>query len=175
MQEGNDLSTEHELRTKIEKFTQFIRERLNLSSPLKMVDVVKVLGISCNPVENVDYDARLSGNKEIGYCISYDKNQIFVRQQFSIAHELGHLLLHKINNDNAQDTYYRKQGNTSQIEWEANEFAAAFLMPREEFVDFCINNADVSGRINLKDVAKNFGVSRQAARVRGSVLKIWRI
>ena len=162
-----------DIRDKIENFTQYIRTRLNLSSPVNMFVVMQALNINCNPVENVDYDAKLSGSKDEGYCIYYDKNQISERQQFSIAHELGHLLLHKIKNESAQETYYRRIGNNSRLEWEANEFAAALLMPREEFKKICMDNADAFGNIDLNVVANNFGVSKQAARVRGSVLKLW--
>ena len=162
-----------DMRDKIENFTQYIRTRLNLSSPVNMFDVMQALNINCKPVEDVDYDAKLSGNKEEGYSVSYDKNQLSERQQFSIAHELGHLLLHKIKNESSQKAYYRKIGNNSRLEWEANEFAAALLMPREEFINVCMNNADAFGNVDLNVVAKNFGVSKQAAKVRGSVLKLW--
>lgn len=162
-----------DMRDKIENFTQYIRTRLNLSSPVNMFDVMQALNINCKPVEDVDYDAKLSGNKDEGYCVSYDKNQLSERQQFSIAHELGHLLLHKIKNESSQKAYYRKIGNNSRLEWEANEFAAALLMPREEFINVCMNNADAFGNVDLNVVAKNFGVSKQAAKVRGSVLKLW--
>ncbi len=162
-----------DMRDKIENFTQYIRTRLNLSSPVNMFDVMQALNINCKAVEDVDYDAKLSGNKDEGYCVSYDKNQLSERQQFSIAHELGHLLLHKIKNESSKKAYYRKIGNNSRLEWEANEFAAALLMPREEFINVCMNNADAFGNVDLNVVANNFGVSKQAARVRGSVLKLW--
>lgn len=162
-----------ELRARIEKFTQVIRMRLNLSSPLNMLNVVKSLNISCIPVENVIYDAMLSKNGNNDYCIYYDKNQIPERQQFSIAHELGHLLLHELSKKNSQEVYYRTIGKHSRLEWEANEFAASLLMPRDEFISFCVNNADTSGLIDLSNVANNFCVSKQAARVRGSVLGLW--
>ena len=164
-----------ELRAKIESFTQIIRMRLKLSSPLNMLEVVKSLNIDCIAVDNVVYDAKLWGNEENGYSIRYDKNQILERQQFSIAHELGHLLLHKLSKKNSREVYYRKTGNNSRLEWEANEFAAALLMPRDEFINFCVNNADTFGNVDLNALAKNFGVSKQAARVRGSVLKLWTI
>ena len=168
------MSSRYEIREQIEELTQTMRIRLNLSTPLHMIDVIKKLGINCNPVENVDYDARLSGNKEEGYCISYNKTQSFVRQQFSIAHELGHLILHTYNRNDSQSVYYRRNGSVSQIEWEANEFAAALLMPREEFIDFCKEHVNLEGKIYLSILAENFKVSEQAVRVRGSVLGLWK-
>lgn len=162
-----------ELRRKIEQFALVVRTQLNLSSPLNMFEVMNKLGIEVNSVENVEYDAKIS-EKNGDFCIDYDKNQIFERQQFSIAHELGHLLLHKFNENEYQDiVYYRRNGNRSRIEWEANEFAASFLMPRREFIEFCLNNADDAGKISLKTIAKKFKVSMQAVRVRGSALGLW--
>lgn len=168
------MTVKSELRDRIEQFAIVVRTRLKLSSPLNMLEVVKKLGITVNPLENINYDARIS-EKNGNFCIDYDEHQIFERQQFSIAHELGHLFLHKFNNINHRNVYYRQNGNTSQTEWEANEFAAAFLMPRREFIDFCLSNADNTGTISLKVIAKHFCVSIQAVRVRGSVLGLWQI
>lgn len=53
----------------------------------------------------------------------------FYRQQFSVAHELGHWALHsnKVDPQELDNVDYRK------MEQEANEFASEFLLPREEF------------------------------------------
>lgn len=54
-----------------------------------------------------------------------------VRRQFCAAHELAHLLLHQWdeNIEELSPFEYRKQ------EEEANLFAGAFLLPKQEFVD----------------------------------------
>ena len=167
------MINKNDLREEIEIFTQFIRTRLELSSPLDMVDVVKKLGVTCTPVEEVPYDARIFSKDDL-YVIEYDKDQIYERRQFSIAHELGHFLLHILNKDDTpQNVYYRRNGNSSAIEWEANEFAASLLMPRDEFRNFCMDNVDIDGKVDLSKIANFFGVSKQAARVRGSVLGLW--
>jgi len=168
-----NLVGKDELRRKIEQFALVVRSQLELSSPLDMFEVMDKLGIAVNFVEDVEFDARIS-EKNGDFCIDCDKDQIFERQQFSIAHELGHLLLHKFNGNERQNiVYYRKNGNKSQVEWEANEFAASLLMPRREFIEFCFNNADDAGKIGLKVIAKKFRVSMQAVRVRGSALGLW--
>lgn len=61
--------------------------------------------------------------------MSSDKNNGF-RSRFDLAHELGHLILHR-GIDQTQlndDKFYKK------IEKEANYFAAAFLLPRDSFM-----------------------------------------
>lgn len=57
-----------------------------------------------------------------------DKN-VCVRSRFDAAHELGHLILHK----GVKQEEYKKPELNKQIEGQANRFAAAFLMPKNEF------------------------------------------
>lgn len=96
------------------------------------------------------------------------------RRNFTIAHELGHLFLHmgyKIDNElwEKQDerTYYR---NGSSIEeYEANEFAAALLMPEKEYkiVLDRYTNEDI---VDTYSIANYFNVSINAATNRGRFL-----
>ena len=60
----------------------------------------------------------------------------------------------------------------SQQEWEANEFAAAFLMPEDDFVLKCKESME-NNKVNITKVADFFNVSVQAAKVRGNVLNLW--
>lgn len=94
------------------------------------------------------------------------------RDRFTIAHELGHLFLHfpKVKRERAGQpmaaTRRVDQNDPSQnrAEWEANWFAAAFLMPEQDFRE-CHAKAH-----SAADVAKKFGVSQSAAEVRASTL-----
>lgn len=62
-------------------------------------------------------------------AVNTGKNISVERQIFSMAHELGHLVLHKESYENApQPIDYEKQ------EHEADRFAAAFLMPETAFI-----------------------------------------
>ena len=98
------------------------------------------------------------------------------RIRFSIAHEIGHLVLHLLKPDgeikSLQNTY--QNFRSSEEELEANEFAAAFLMPTDLFKESCQHNADShNGKIYIEELAKKFDVSTSAATVRGSVLSLW--
>lgn len=53
------------------------------------------------------------------------------RDRFTIAHELGHYVLHSELGKKAPLSV-RRDGS-DRVEWEANWFAAGFLMPEEEF------------------------------------------
>jgi Zn-dependent peptidase ImmA (M78 family) len=82
-------------------------------------------------------------DKEIAGYIDFDKKWIVVnnedagvRQNFSIAHELGHWIMHpaevKADQNNIRIVYRRPMGGeTEPLEIEANAFAAYLLVPEE--------------------------------------------
>jgi predicted transcriptional regulator len=94
------------------------------------------------------------------------------RDRFTIAHELGHYLLHfpAIRKQHPEGKMIatrwvdESDQNLVRTEWEANWFAAAFLMPEAEFLSR-LSKHDIS------DVADTFGVSVAAAKVREKNLK----
>ncbi len=120
------------------------------------------------------------GDDQSGSIVARDVNdfEIFVsrhtslkRDRFTIAHELGHLLLHfgAIKADGAimratrnVDPNDREQ---QRAEWEANWFAAAFLMPSEKFIA-AVRDGGVSS------AAAQCGVSHVAAKIRAKNLNI---
>jgi len=92
------------------------------------------------------------------------------RDRFTIAHELGHFVLHYL--------YPRQSGNdpgpvqaqrygSGRVEWEANWFAAAFLMPEQDFRTSFTKNAG-----DFLSVAEQFFVSSRAAQIRAKSLKL---
>jgi Zn-dependent peptidase ImmA (M78 family) len=95
-----------------------------------------------------------------------------VRQRFTIAHELGHYLIHtqgadKVHVDRLFDIKFRddlsSQGTDSD-EREANFFAAELLMPRK-FIKADlekINQVDLEDGQILVDLANRYEVSTQA-------------
>jgi len=86
-----------------------------------------------------------------------------LRDRFTIAHELGHYFLH--SGQGETPIIAHREGST-RIEWEANWFAAALLMPKAEFASEFQRLNDV-GRI-----ARQFGVSKAAAEVRKNALAL---
>jgi len=59
------------------------------------------------------------------------------RQNFSLAHELGHILLHRY----ITDEDINSKEILRQIEREANAFASAFLLPEKAFLDTLISTS----------------------------------
>lgn len=76
------------------------------------------------------------------YTIALSKNKnTAARIHFDVAHELGHILLHEWN----EDIESLSPDEFRQKEKEANNFAAAFLMPKEAFIcDF----ENYAGKLN---------------------------
>ena len=90
------------------------------------------------------------------------------RRRFSIAHELGHLEMHrwKVTLCTSADMleWSVKEGSQN-LEFEANEFAAALLMPGRFFASLCEEEPSIDYFIELAD---RFGVSLTAAAIRYS-------
>ncbi|MBT0741934.1 ImmA/IrrE family metallo-endopeptidase [Campylobacter lari] len=64
-------------------------------------------------------------------------NDIYTRQRFSIAHEIGHYLLHYVLSNNLDEKHISFRDNVSSMgydvkEIEANHFAASLLMPEKQ-------------------------------------------
>lgn len=80
------------------------------------------------------------------------------RARMTVAHEIGHLLLHS-----GERVYHFAQkvaDNRFDPEWQADQFAAALLMPREAFMKMR----------SVPQAMKTFGVSRWAAIRRAKVV-----
>nr|WP_301549758.1 ImmA/IrrE family metallo-endopeptidase [Methylorubrum thiocyanatum] len=95
------------------------------------------------------------------------------RDRFTIAHELGHYFLHfplvrkKFPGASMVATRWVDETDTDQrrAEWEANWFAAAFLMPNDLFKA----DADLSSN-DIQYLSLKYGVSMHAAQIRLATL-----
>lgn len=121
--------------TNIETLSSCIREDVGLGEgPISdIVEVAELMGFT---VINSDYqedkvDAFSSMNRIDSrhyFVITTGESRSFYRQQFSIAHEIGHWVLHQhLNPAELDKEEYRL------MEDQANKFASAFLLPRESF------------------------------------------
>lgn len=114
------------------------------------------------------------------WIIVVNEDDAEVRQRFTIAHELGHLLLHRYTTTHADSGFkvrFRDQASSAgsvREEIEANQFAAELLMP-EDLVSSYLERTgfdyaspdtdDATARI-LEKLAKKFQVSQQAISFR---------
>lgn len=95
------------------------------------------------------------------------------RQRFTIAHEIGHFLLHegdRVFVDRSYNVSLRSSTSslgTSVEEIEANSFASLLLIP-ERFLSEDLNNADVDldDKVAIGQLARRYRVSSQAMTFR---------
>jgi len=92
------------------------------------------------------------------------------RDRFTIAHEIGHYILHylwpKRRGENIGPLQAARYG-TGRVEYEANWFAAGFLMPEDLFRE-SFEKCDG----DLVEIADMFGVSVSAATTRAKALNL---
>jgi len=159
---------EQERQEEIEKEVLNLSSNLGLSYPdNSLKDFIDGMGIE---VFNVDFQDNTSGviffpEFEEDKKLKKQKPKIFlnandsvVRRTFSLAHEIGHYVLHK-NEKVAYrvDRYsYEKDDKEAMQETEANFFAATLLMPKVRFVSL------LESGYSLDMLADYFAVSRLA-------------
>lgn len=101
------------------------------------------------------------------YIILGNMKKSAVRRNFDLAHELGHLLMHYKVEFTMQD-----KEDYRELEKEANQFASAFLLPRDAFTsDFSKieKKSNPDAYLELKD---KWSVSMQAMAVRAMGLEL---
>lgn len=112
--------------------------------------------------------------------IGVNSSHPLTRQRFTIAHELGHLLLHG-SRSVIVDTHVFRRDQTSSMgteteEREANGFAAELLMPsvfvEREFDAVLDDDPGVTARQLVARLAAVFGVSEQAMEIRLGTLHL---
>ena len=107
----------------------------------------------------------------------YSKPIMHGRNRFSIAHELGHLFLHRdyFNSQcpvKSDDEWIRFMENMDdavfyRLEKQADMFAGMILMPKDEIV------ASVNAGESLETISRKFEVSTKAARRRIKDDDVW--
>jgi Zn-dependent peptidase ImmA (M78 family) len=99
--------------------------------------------------------------------IGINTNRSFVRKRFTLAHELGHFLLHKgshVDGSNPAD---------NMLEREADMFASELLMPSKMVEEtFTILKKFCPDRMILDEISWIFRISRLAMNIKLAELKL---
>lgn len=135
--------------------------------------VVEAIGGSVEAKDTLTEDPEKSGSLYVSgpesFKIIIPAHTSLLRDRFTIAHELGHFVVHYLwkrkNGNLSADTMVALRKGSDRVEWEANWFAAAFLMPAQIFTE----SFRAAGN-SLPEVAAKFGVSTSAAEVRAKQL-----
>lgn len=112
-----------------QRVLQLVR-KYQTRDPFEMVKGMNVILIHC-PLEGVHGFYQYFQRNNIIYL---DEKLSETEQRFVLAHELGHMFLHKKANAIFMDT--RTQFNTGRFELEADRFAMELLLP-DSFLDEC--------------------------------------
>lgn len=130
-----------------------------------LLDIVKSLNIEVKVTDFREYRDYVSGIINYGDGDDDNKPTIYLndctppkKQTFTLAHELGHFMLHdhKKRKLRIDKFNYRAKTKEAKEETEANYFAASLLMPQDKFESILHRTYE------LKEVARYFGVSETA-------------
>lgn len=167
-------------RREINRLAETIRDELELDVPVKVDEAVERLGGS---LEFRRLDSKIEALVQKNgdrFKIIVDDQKPATRTRFSVAHELGHLFLHMgylvdpekwTKAQEYRDSVYFRYGHGVE-EDEADEFAAAFLMPETAFKN-AVQTRAKNGECSLDELATFFHASASAVARRGRLLGIF--
>lgn len=148
------------------KFGEQQRARVGLVNGFQISDVVRDNGgrLSYIDFEDSDQIDAIIVEPDDSFLIRLSSYTGALRDNFTIAHELGHRLLHwpkvKVRDPGKGMKATRKvdarNSDLVRCEWEANWFASGFLMPEDEFRRHWANGV----------ASEKLGVTLAAAKVR---------
>lgn len=127
-----------------------------LTPPVDVVGISKMMGIGVFERSDLDYDGFITSGPDHAKIV-VNATHPMVRKRFTIAHELGHLMLHPTGTefrDTAGQVFDYK-------EREANRFASELLMPSwllQPLVD--------ASNGNIPSLSRIFFVSESAMTIR---------
>lgn len=170
---------------KRERIRQAVSEILgnNPKIPINLTEIAEKLGIEIYTViREKDYSGSIEKNGGI-YEILVNKSHSFKRQRFTIAHEIGHFILHKDDIDRRSEivdfeSYAISRGigrayNNSlepYKEYEANLFASELLMPEQSIEDELFTLIQTIKSLSFENavdiLSEKFEVSTQAMTIR---------
>lgn len=153
-----------------QKATDLLKDLEQLTFPVPVKKIIKELDVD---IQADDLGEEISGLLVIEdgrALIGYNSDEPIVRQRFTLAHELGHYILH-CNRNNRNKIFvdkimYRKNfSSTSEKrqEMQANTFAAALLMPEilieQEFNRLLNSSEPLTEEDIIEELSSGFKVS----------------
>jgi Zn-dependent peptidase ImmA (M78 family) len=146
---------------------QLLRHFGIIEAPVPVVWIANEMGVSVYWSDMDDTDGALSMNIETGNAEIFVKSGApNARMRFTVAHELGHLMLHDFTgviHRDAKDEYGGPR------EYQANMYAADLLMP-EWMVRHVGRQLGGFGGFFVDILARKFDVSEQAVSIRLQML-----
>lgn len=152
--------------------------KFKIEPPINIEGIIRFLGLKYEIKPDFN-NMKTTGNIKIKegiptIWVNPIKNALEERKRFTLAHELGHLMLHiaplgDLNNFKAISDInisFNRDENWSYVEMEANDFASQLLMP-VNFINAKVNdiiseNSEISEKVLIEKLAEYFKVSKTA-------------
>lgn len=167
-QTGNIKSDDISLIDTPEKLLKFAELKGLNNCPLDVEAVAQKFNICIKYVSmEEDLSGILSKDESDAWTLNVNEEHHPNRQRYTIAHELGHYCLHGHLKKEFKDKIFFRGGEANKMEWQANNFASAILMPEDKF-----REKIQSGVNKVDELAKQFQVSTLALRIRAKNLGI---
>ena len=158
----------------VSRIAENIASQLNYSAGKDLYDLVEGMGGTIAYKDFWSEGLGASGSLEVRseddftIYVPFDSSEL--RDRFTIAHELGHYVLHylwpiQVKSKEPFKLRASRYGS-DRVEWEANWFSSAFLMPSEEFKKIARDGKTIG------QIARHFMVSKSAAQLRAACLGI---
>lgn len=166
----SDLQPSPKTFRDIERFAESVLEKEGFDrNQMSIRDFVTKLGGKIEILREPDYKQLESGSLDVrghrDFTIYLSPFTSVLRDNFTVAHELGHLFLHTGEPWGSLPTkigrYKGENERLERIEQQANRFAAALLMPRDDFKEVAERTKN-----DLNVLAGRFSVSLPAAEAR---------
>jgi predicted transcriptional regulator len=156
----------------VDTFAADVANQLSYAPGAELLPIVEKLGGRITIQNVLDFNGMPSGSIRID---APGRFEIFLaahtgpmRDRFTIAHELGHYVLHYLypnQNGRKVERLEAQRYGSGRVEWEANWFAAGFLMPSSQFRDRFVQ---LQG--SQTALAAEFGVSLESINIRAQSL-----
>jgi hypothetical protein len=150
-------------RAEVQRFAAEVAKRLGYQPGENIERIVERLGgqVTVSDWESAAQTGSITVTGPRQFHIALSPLSGRRRSRFTIAHELGHYVLH--SKAGKIPIKVRRDGS-GRVEWEANWFAAGFLMPEEEI------RTKVAAGWGDGAIAERFDVSMEAVFIRRSAL-----
>lgn len=148
-------------------------EKYQSTAPVDVEGLIRAVGVHLDKEASLhpEISGQIGLNKNGTYEIAVNKNDFYYRSRFTMAHELGHYILHRdLLADGTDDTKAYRSTPDGEFynrnikpfhETEANQFAANLLMPPS-----LVRREWVACGDDVAAMAKKFAVSKEAMNYR---------
>lgn len=157
---------------KVRRAALDIWRRYDAAVPVDIAGIIRSEGITLQKEELEDDVSGMLVIQDDRVVIGVNSRHSQRRQRFTMAHELGHYVMHSSTSRVFFDEsllFFRNQKSsegTKKQEIEANNFAAELLMPEPAIRQMLETPIDAFNDGDVKKLASRFNVSSQALTIR---------